>query len=62
MDVDQCVNVRRVFCRRMNKIGSLGLQKLAVAVAMTFFGVPSPSFTLLLVMVVVFPVIVVVQK
>jgi hypothetical protein len=46
----------------MNKIGSLGLQKLAVAVAMTFFGVPSPSFTLLLVMVVVFPVIVVVQK
>ncbi len=37
----------------MSEIGSLGLQKLAVIVVVGFSNVPSPLFTLLLVMVVV---------
>jgi hypothetical protein len=46
----------------MNEIESLGLQKLAVAIAMGFFNVFSSSLMLLLVMVVVVPIVVVVQK
>jgi hypothetical protein len=45
----------------VSEIGSLGLQKLAVTTAMGFFDVPSPSLTLLLVMVVV-PVVAIVQE
>ncbi len=37
----------------MSEIGSLGLQKLIVAAAVGFFGVPFLSFTILLVIVVV---------
>jgi hypothetical protein len=44
----------------MNEIKSLGLQKLAIVVAMGFLGVPSPSLTLLLVLVIVVVVVVVV--
>jgi hypothetical protein len=41
----------------VSEIKSLDLQKLAVAATMGFFGVPSPSLTLLLVMVVVVPIV-----
>jgi hypothetical protein len=46
----------------MSEIESLGLEKLVVTIAMGFFGVPSPSFTLLLVMVVLVPIVDVVQE
>jgi len=49
MDVDQCVDVQRVFSRRVSEIGSLGLQKLVVAIVVGFSGVPSPLLTLLLI-------------
>jgi hypothetical protein len=45
----------------VSEIGSLGLQKLGVATVVGFSNFPSPSFTLLLVMV-VGPVAAVVQK
>jgi hypothetical protein len=40
LDVDQCVGVWRVLSRHMNEIGSLGLQKFVIAIAMGFSGVP----------------------
>ncbi len=46
----------------MSEIESLGLQKLVVVVAMGFFGLPFPSFMLLLVMVVVVHVVATVQE
>jgi hypothetical protein len=47
----------------VNEIGSLGLQKLVVAVVMGFSGVFFPSLTLLLVMVVVvIPIVVAIQE
>jgi len=61
-DVDQCINVQQVFGKCMNEIESLGLQKLVVVVALGFLGVPSPSFMLLLVMVVVDLVVVAIQE
>jgi hypothetical protein len=45
----------------MSEIGSLGLQKRVVVVVVDFFGVPFPSFMLLLIMVVVVHVIAIVQ-
>jgi hypothetical protein len=45
----------------MNEIKSLGLQKLTIVADVGFFGVPSPSLTLLLVMVVV-PIVATVQE
>ncbi len=62
MDVDQCVNDRRVLSLRVSEIESLGLQKLVVVVTMGFFVVPFPSLMLLLVMVVVVHVVATVQK
>jgi hypothetical protein len=46
----------------VSEIKSLGLQKLAVVVVMGFFGVPSPSLTLLLIMVVIVPILATVQE
>jgi hypothetical protein len=46
----------------MNEIESLSLQKLVVKATMGFSGVLFPSFTLLLVMVVVVPIVVIIQK
>jgi hypothetical protein len=46
----------------MSEIESLSLQKLVVPITMGFFGVCSPSFTLLLVMVIVVPVVIEVQE
>jgi hypothetical protein len=57
LDVDQCVDAQWVLSRHVSEIKSLDLQKLAVAATMGFFGVSSPSFTLLLVMVVVVPIV-----
>ncbi len=62
LDVEQCVNDRWVLSLRVSEIESLGLQKLVVVVAMGFFGVPFPSFMLLLVMVVVVHVVATVQE
>jgi hypothetical protein len=62
LDVDHCINVRRVLSRRVSAIGSLGLQKPVVAIVVGFFGVLFPSLTLLLIMVVVVPVVAIVQK
>jgi len=45
----------------MSEIGSSGLQKRAVVVIVDFFGVPSPLFMLLLIMVVVVHVIAIIQ-
>ncbi len=45
----------------MSEIGNLGLQKCAIVVVVDFFGVPSPSFMLLLIMVVVVHVIAIIQ-
>jgi hypothetical protein len=42
----------------VNEIKSLGLQKLVVVAIVGFSDIPSPLFTLLLVMVVVVPIIV----
>jgi hypothetical protein len=62
LDVDKCVDAQRVLSRCVSEIRSLGLQKLGVAAAMDFSNVPSPSLTLLLVMVVVVPDVAVIQK
>jgi hypothetical protein len=35
LDVDQCVNLRWVFNKRVSEIGSLGLQKLVITTTMT---------------------------
>jgi hypothetical protein len=43
-------------------IENLGLQKLVVTTIMGFFGVLSPSFTLMLIMVVIIPIVVEVKK
>jgi len=62
LDVDQCVNDRRVLSLCVSEIESLGLQKLVVVVTMGFFVVPFPSLMLLLVMVVVVHVVATLQK
>jgi hypothetical protein len=59
LDVDQCVDAWWVLRRCMNEIGSLGLQKLAVVAVVGFSDVPSPSLTLLFIMIVVVLVVVV---
>jgi hypothetical protein len=46
----------------MSEIESLSLQKFVIATAMGFFSVPSPSFMLLLVMVVVVPIVATIQE
>jgi len=46
----------------VNEIESLGLQKFAIATNVGFSSVPSPSFTLLLVMVVVVPIVAIIQE
>jgi len=62
LDVDQCIDVRWVLNRCVSEIGSLGLQKLVVATTMDFSGVPFPSLTLLLIMVVVVHVVAIIQE
>jgi hypothetical protein len=59
MDIDQCVDVWRILNRRVSEIGSLGLQKFAIAPAVGF--VASPSL-MLLVMVIIVPVVAKVQE
>jgi len=61
LDVDQCIDVQWVLSRHASEIKSLGLQKLIIATTVGFSSVPSFSFTLLLVMVIV-PIVVVVQE
>jgi len=46
----------------MSEIISLGLQKLAITTTMDFFGVPSPSLMMLLVMIVVVFVVATIQE
>ncbi len=62
MDVDQFVNARQVLSSHMSEVGSLGLQKLVVAVAVGFSHVPSPLLLLLLVMVVVVLIVPIIQE
>ncbi len=60
--VNYCINVRWVFSKCVGDIENLGLQKLVVTTIMGFFGVLSPSFTLMLIMVVIIPIVVEVKK
>jgi hypothetical protein len=62
LNVNQCIDARRVLSKCVSEIESLGLQKLVVIAVVGFFGVPSPLLTPLLVMVVVVPVVVAVQE
>ncbi len=57
LDVDQCIDARRVLYKHMSDIISLNLQKLVLITVVGFSNVPSPLLTLLLVMVVLVLVI-----